>query len=87
MDYLDTLLGAGIAGVFWLLGRRGKRPYIPKRVEAICGCGHHRSYHKDDGPCDHDDYGQRTYWNHIHCTCQNYRGPKPYSEVMDEELS
>lgn len=82
-DYLDTVVGAVLAVVAYRVGRRSKRPYAPKRVEPICGCGHHRSFHRTDGPC-----GKRgVYLSPGHygpCGCQNYVGPKPYSEVMDE---
>lgn len=89
MDYLDTLLGAGIAGAFFLWGRRSKKPYLPEKVEAICGCGDHRSFHKDDGACQYISRGNYVgagVYAKEPCTCQQYRGPKTYSEVLDEEI-
>lgn len=86
-EILDTLTGAAIAGAFFLLGRRSKTKVKPvKPVEAICGCDHHRAYHKDDGPCSAQErrYNADRGTHYGPCGCQNYRGPKPYSQVLDE---
>lgn len=74
----------GIVGatVGYLMARSSRRPYQPKRIEAVCGCNHHRSFHKDGtGKCNH-----RNAYQTLDCGCQNYVGPKTYTEVMDEEL-
>ncbi len=58
------------------------------RVEAICGCTHHRSFHNGDGPCGAEyktsDSKRGTYFRV--CGCQGYVGPKTYSEVLNEEI-
>lgn len=85
-EFIDTLVGAGVAGVAYLVGRRSKKPYKAQPIAPMCGCRHHRSYHKDDGPCgaQEERYDSSRGTHYGPCGCQNYVGPKPYSQVMDE---
>lgn len=77
MEWLDFLLGGGLTYVFFKLGERRERRRRPKRIEAKCGCGHHRSFHKDDGPCNAEGWDP--------CRCQHYRGPKTLDDLIAEE--
>ncbi len=88
MEFLDTLLGAaltfvGVASGVLLEKHRGARKHRePKKIEPVCGCKHHRSFHKDGkGKCASWDS-----WNHMYCRCQGYNGPLTYAEVMDQEF-
>jgi hypothetical protein len=78
----ELLAGAGIAFGGVLIGRyqRPKRAYRERKVEPICGCKHHHSFHRNGGACHFTDS-----WG-IRCQCQHYRGPEPLPEYYAPEL-
>ena len=85
-----TLAGV-IAGRF-LPGRRRKEQ---SRVEAICGCKHHHSYHDPaTGACNYagryyigTTVSGRSQYETRECTCKRYSGPEPLPEVYAPEIS
>lgn len=89
------LLGAAIFAVGALFGRlmpaRRKHPKPPKPPEPICGCKHHHSFHDPKtGKCSALMYVPSTMMQdsrHIPCTCRQYSGPVPLSEVYAPEIT
>lgn len=93
------LEGAGIALVFFLLGRLmpGRRKArLSRQPEPVCGCGHHHSYH-DTGtgechkavngkPVHRDKYGIWDAWEQVQCPCRQYSGPVPLPEYFAPEI-
>ena len=82
MDYLDTLLGAGLTAVAFLVGRvAGRRSREPKPIRPVCDCEHAISYHRDHtGRCGWSErYPYR-------CGCQKYSGPQPLPEYYAPEI-
>lgn len=77
MEWLDTILGAATfaAGMATrnLLWR-------PKKQQGgqVCGCKHHRSYHKDgEGACSHSGWDA--------CGCKKYIGPRTLDDLVPED--
>ncbi|WP_206506441.1 hypothetical protein [Streptomyces chrestomyceticus] len=63
--------------------------------EAVCGCTHHLAKHDKQGRC-HEAVQVPTAWDAEkkpvayepgQCTCQQYVGPQPLSQVFAEELT
>jgi len=87
------LLAAGTA-LGWLLRSLPARRRGPKPVEAVCGCGHHHSFHDPaDGTC-HGTVKTATHWNSSGdermwrqdpCTCKQYSGALPLPEYFASE--
>jgi hypothetical protein len=82
-ELIDVFVGLGFAGVGYLAGRSHRKHAQPRRYEdpkPICGCGHHMSYHNNDG-CHWqlwDEYEERTET----CACKQYIGPTPLPEII-----
>lgn len=76
MEFIDTIIGAGIA---WLAFRTGvRRERKRKSPGAICGCKHHRSFHVDgEGSCQHNGWDP--------CACQKYHGPRTLDDLIPED--
>jgi hypothetical protein len=76
--------GSGITGAVlgrFLATRRRRIRYASPR-KAVCGCRHHRSFHKNGtGSCYHDAWFTGT-----RCTCQVYTGPVPLPEYYSPEI-
>lgn len=53
------------------------RAYLTAHGKPVCGCGHHRSFHKDGGRCTTQPYP---------CGCGQYVGPEPLPEYYAPEL-
>lgn len=63
------LVGGFVSGVAVEKSRKPKPLELPK--PNICGCGHHKSYHKDGtGRCKHETYT----WI---CDCQTFIEDRP----------
>jgi hypothetical protein len=72
VDNIDTAVGfvVGFLTVLCFVIRRPVRWREAKPIVPICGCGHHYSFHNDDG-CHHvGPYSEN-------CGCVNYYGPEP----------
>ncbi|MER6772423.1 hypothetical protein ACFVG1_01305 [Streptomyces bacillaris] len=63
--------------------------------EPVCGCTHHLAKHDKQGRC-HEQVEVATAWDENRkplryeagrCTCQQYVGPQPLSQVYAEELT
>ena len=50
-----VLIFVGGLVVGWVANKRQKpKPYKPKEIKAVCGCGHHYAEHNEEG-CHHVD--------------------------------
>lgn len=72
-----VIFGAVLSFVsYWLGNLRGSRRKRPPRIpQAICGCGHHLSFHDDKGRC----HWNMSYWAdepYVQCKCRQYIGPE-----------
>lgn len=78
---------AGVLVGRFLPGRR-RAPKPPKPVEPRCGCGHHRSYHRDGGKCSYnvDRYSTARGTYRDTCSCGQYVGPEPLPEFFAPEI-
>lgn len=86
-----------LAGV--LLGRflpnRRKEPKGTEPIKAVCGCGHHHSYHDPQtGACahkkrlvTHSDVWNTHYGETVECSCRQYSGPQPMPEFFAPEVT
>jgi hypothetical protein len=94
-----VLEGALIAVVCLLLGvgvrslparRKG-----PKPVEAVCGCGHHLSYHDPktracgyaSRPVVRSTASITEYGDALRCPCLSYTGPEPLHTYIPTEIA
>ncbi|WP_369393198.1 hypothetical protein AB5J72_40825 [Streptomyces sp. CG1] len=66
-----------------------------KPPEPVCGCTHHLAKHDKKGKC-HELVQVPVAWDADHkpvqyearqCTCQQYMGPQPHSQVYAEDLT
>ena len=88
-DPLTLLAGAGILGVGFLAGRRGRRK-SPAPPQAFCGCGHGLEQHDPEARVckaevtrgKYDSLGEWVGYTYAPCTCQQYVGPKPLEEMF-----
>ncbi|MBF6327775.1 hypothetical protein [Nocardia transvalensis] len=87
-DPISLIVGAGLVGVGWALGRFGRRPV--RRGEsaaptATCGCGHDLALHdRQKGVC-HTEISRKgpaglREW--VQCGCRRYTGPTPLDELF-----
>jgi hypothetical protein len=90
---IELLAGGGLTALGWALGRLPsprRRRRGPKPVEAICGCGHHHSFHDPKtGECHETEY-EGTWGGTPHytrCTCRHYSGPEPVPAMFAPELA
>ncbi|BAD60305.1 hypothetical protein IU443_13495 [Nocardia farcinica] len=87
MDPLSLVVGGGLVGIGWLLGR-----FVPRRrarsnpqLTARCGCGHDLALHdRTDGTCHAETSRRGTHglreW--VRCNCRRYTGPTPLEDVF-----
>lgn len=79
--------GALIALAGVLIGRflpgRRRAPRLKPPPRPVCGCGHHRSFHRDGGPCSDKGYGGNGVYG---CDCKQYVGPEPLPEFFAQEI-
>ena len=62
-----------------------KFPAPPAPIEAICGCGHHLSFHAGGKACNEATMTKGGVIRQ--CRCQNYVGPPPLSQVYPDPLA
>lgn len=75
---------AGVAlGRFLPARRRTPKPLPPSKP--VCGCGHHRSFHKDAGRCQERVYVSYVE-GHKQCGCGEYVGPEPVPAYYAPEI-
>lgn len=68
------------------VGRARRSPKPPPPVKPVCGCGHHKSYHKDGtGSCQERVYVSYVE-GHKQCACHKYEGPIPLVEYYSPEI-
>jgi hypothetical protein len=90
------ILLAGILIGRLLPGRR-RQPGFAKPPEAVCGCGHHHSFHDRESsrchatvngvPIHRDRYGYTDGWEQVQCPCRAYSGPVPLPEYYAPEIA
>ena len=78
-----ALLASGYGG--GRVGRARRHPKPPKPTQPICGCGHHKSFHQNDGACQERVYVSYVE-GHKQCTCKHYVGPEPLPEYYHPEI-
>lgn len=86
IDPLSLLIGAGLVGGGWVLGRFGSRPTKKAaQSNALCGCGHDLAVHdRDAGQCHGETFrkignGLKAW---VPCNCRRYTGPIPLEEFF-----
>jgi hypothetical protein len=92
MGLLTTLviLLSACAGFF--VGRAvGRRQRVPEPPKPMCGCGHHRSMHKNGGRCNvvtvhTNGMLSASFHQKYPCPCTEYVGPIPVSELWTPPL-
>ncbi|MFI6871010.1 hypothetical protein [Nocardia sp. NPDC050406] len=92
MDPISLIVGAGLVGVGWVVGRFGHRMARGKAEgtsPALCGCGHDLSLHdRKAGEC-HAEYRRKSPWGYkewARCGCRHYTGPTPLEELFPTPL-
>lgn len=101
MGLIYFFSGAGISwlsigvGVLWHRSRI--RNSKPEKIQPICGCGHHHSFHDPDtgnchslikgNPIKYDAYREPTAWDKVQCPCRKYSGPEPLPSFYAGEIS
>lgn len=75
--WIVALLGLVALGS-WVSFRAGYRAATDDLDEAICGCGHHRAFHKGVGECHWHPDGYPA----LTCPCQGYIGPEPMPKFL-----
>ncbi|MBF6135934.1 hypothetical protein IU501_23360 [Nocardia otitidiscaviarum] len=96
MDPISLVVGAGLLGAGWIMGRFGHRaarkPASHAPAErAVCGCGHDLALHdREAGQC-HAEYmrkvgygGGMREW--ARCACRRYTGPTPLEELFSPPM-
>jgi hypothetical protein len=95
------LLGAAILAFGILVGRfmpaRRRTPKLVPPPKPICGCTHHHSYHDPETarchglmkgePVRYNASAVPTAYSKVPCTCRQYSGPVPLSEVYAPEIT
>lgn len=84
MEFLDTVLGAAIAGLGFFVGRAFPRRRIYQEPKPICGCGHHYSFHTDGFGCNKRSPNYNDKKQGYVCGCQQYSGPTPIDTYTAE---
>ncbi|MFB7722789.1 MULTISPECIES: hypothetical protein [unclassified Nocardia] len=86
IDPISLLIGAGLVGGGWALGRFGSRPAKkPAVATALCGCGHDLAVHdRESGQCHGETFRNTGVgikaW--VPCNCRRYTGPTPLEEFF-----
>lgn len=92
MDPISLVVGAGLVGIGWTIGRFGRRGVQDKALAApsgtsTCGCGHDLSLHdREEGKC-HAEYMRKVGYGSgmrewATCGCRRYTGPTPLDELF-----
>ena len=84
LDPVSLLTGAGLVVAGYGCGRVGRRRRHPKVKQAgpVCGCKHHKSYHKDGtGACR-----KVNPFSSNRCKCEKYIGPVEFTEYYASEI-
>lgn len=97
MDPVSLLVGAALLGAGMLLGRlfpRRRRAGETPQLPPVCGCGHDRAFHDQEGRCHavertekKDIFGHTSGWLEAACTCRRYNGPIPLTTYYAPELT
>lgn len=93
MDPITLAVGAAIAALSFLAGRRSRRRELtPDKREAICGCGHRLAFHDPvtsechgevrGEPLRYDRYDEPTAWKQARCACRQYEGHVPPDQIV-----
>jgi hypothetical protein len=82
--------GAIIAAVALLtgfvLGRVPGRRGPSERIEPVCGCDHHHSFHDPKTGACHARVSIGI-WDYEQCTCRRYSGPEPLPDFYAPEIT
>lgn len=62
-----------------------QKPVKGRSPQPICGCGHHRSFHTENGECHHWTPQGRVVERM--CGCQKYIGPEPLPQYYAPEIT
>ncbi|QIS14637.1 MULTISPECIES: hypothetical protein [Nocardia] len=90
LDPITLIVGAGIAGAGWAVGRFGRpKAKSAESLPATCGCGHDLAMHDPQTGACHTEIGRKSVvglreW--VRCGCRRYTGPQPLEELFNRPL-
>ncbi|WP_036567554.1 hypothetical protein [Nocardia sp. BMG51109] len=89
-DPLSLVVGAGLLGAGWALGRAGRRRgRSGAQSPGPCGCGHDLALHdRETGTCHAEIFRKTGHglkeWTG--CRCRRYTGPTPLEDVFTSPI-